>query len=146
MNHTRVLTLSDSRALQVIDNGIDSHRALVMLHGTPGVAEVWWTWLTRAAALGVRAMAVTRPGYYVSDRRPVGKVVDLNRDFAEILNQCGIEEFVTLGWSGGGPSTYLLAGGLGPGNLAAAWAAASPGRARPRIPRPPRAPRSAEVL
>ena len=117
MNHTRVLTLSDSRALQVIDNGIDSHRALVMLHGTPGVAEVWWTWLTRAAALGVRAVAVTRPGYYLSDRRPVGKVVDLNRDFAEILNQCGIEEFVTLGWSGGGP--YSLASTFLTGNKGA---------------------------
>lgn len=117
MNQTRLLTLTDGRSLEIIDNGINSARALIMLHGTPGVAEVWWTWLSRAAELGVRAIAVTRPGYYVSHRRPVGTVLDLNNDWMQVLHQCAVEEFVTLGWSGGGP--YSLASTFITGNRGA---------------------------
>jgi len=70
----------------------------------------WGTWLAAAADKGIRALAFTRPGYAGSDRKIDRTVIDANDDLEEILNQLGIDNFVSVGWSGGGP--YALASGL----------------------------------
>jgi pimeloyl-ACP methyl ester carboxylesterase len=71
---------------------------------------VWGTWLAAAAELGIRAIAFTRPGYASSDRKVGRSIIDANEDLVEILNQLAVENFVSVGWSGGGP--YALASGL----------------------------------
>jgi pimeloyl-ACP methyl ester carboxylesterase len=71
---------------------------------------VWGTWLAAAAEKGIRAIAFTRPGYAGSDRKVGHRIIDSNDDLQEILNQLDIENFVSVGWSGGGP--YALASGL----------------------------------
>jgi pimeloyl-ACP methyl ester carboxylesterase len=71
---------------------------------------VWGTWLAAAAEKGIRAIAFTRPGYAGSDRKVGHRIIDANDDLEEILNQLDIENFVSIGWSGGGP--YALASGL----------------------------------
>jgi pimeloyl-ACP methyl ester carboxylesterase len=71
---------------------------------------VWGTWLAAAAEEGIRAIAITRPGYAGSDRKVGHQIIDSNDDLEEICNQLGIENFVSVGWSGGGP--YALASGL----------------------------------
>jgi hypothetical protein len=71
---------------------------------------VWGTWLAAAAEKGTRAIAFTRPGYAGSDRKIGHSVIDVNDDLEEILEYLHIENFVSIGWSGGGP--YALASGL----------------------------------
>ena len=71
---------------------------------------VWGTWLAAAAEEGIRAIAFTRPGYASSDRKVGRSIIDANEDLVEILNQLAVENFVSVGWSGGGP--YALASGL----------------------------------
>ncbi len=113
-NTSQILTLSDGRKLEVFDNGIDSNQALLLLHGNPGVGEIWWTWLDYAASKGVRAIAVSRPGYFRSDRKEGRLVIDVNADWQEIFDQCGITEFVSIGWSAGTP--YATASSFMNGN------------------------------
>ena len=104
------LKLTDGRAIEYIDNGVLSKSALILHHGTPTSMTVWGTWLAAAAEKGIRAIAFTRPGYAGSDRKFGHRVINSNDDLGEILNQLEIENFVSLGWSGGGP--YALASGL----------------------------------
>ena len=104
------LKLPDSRCIEYIDNGVSSKSALILHHGTPTSMTVWGTWLAAAAELGIRAIAFTRPGYASSDRKVGRSIIDANEDLEEILNQLAVENFVSVGWSGGGP--YALASGL----------------------------------
>jgi len=104
------LKLPDSRCIEYIDNGVSSKSALILHHGTPTSMTVWGTWLAAAAELGIRAIAFTRPGYAGSDRKVGHRIIDANDDLEEILNQLAVENFVSVGWSGGGP--YALASGL----------------------------------
>jgi len=107
---SNALKLSDGRAIEYIDNGVSSKSALILHHGTPTSMTVWGTWLAAAAEKGIRAIAFTRPGYAGSDRKVGHRIIDSNDDLQEILNQLDIENFVSVGWSGGGP--YALASGL----------------------------------
>lgn len=104
------LKLPDGRCIEYIDNGVSSKSALILHHGTPTSMTVWGTWLAAAAELGIRAIAFTRPGYASSDRKVGRSIIDANEDLEEILNQLAVENFVSVGWSGGGP--YALASGL----------------------------------
>ena len=104
------LKLSDGRSIEYIDNGVSSKSALILHHGTPTSMTVWNTWLAAAAEEGVRAIAFTRPGYAGSDRKVDHRIIDSNDDLDQILNQLEVENFVSIGWSGGGP--YALASGL----------------------------------
>jgi pimeloyl-ACP methyl ester carboxylesterase len=104
------LKLPDGRCIEYIDNGVSSKSALILHHGTPTSMTVWGTWLAAAAELGIRAIAFTRPGYASSDRKVGRSIIDANDDLEEILNQLAVENFVSVGWSGGGP--YALASGL----------------------------------
>ena len=104
------LKLSDDRSIEYIGNGVPSKSALILHHGTPTSMTVWSTWLAAAAEKGTRAIAFTRPGYAGSDRKVDRTVIDANDDLEEILNQLEIDNFVSVGWSGGGP--YALASGL----------------------------------
>jgi pimeloyl-ACP methyl ester carboxylesterase len=107
---SNALQLSDGRSIEYIDNGVSSKSALILHHGTPTSMTVWGTWLAAAAEKGIRAIACTRPGYAGSDRKVSHRIIDANDDLEEILNQLDIENFVSIGWSGGGP--YALASGL----------------------------------
>ena len=107
---SNALQLSDGRSIEYIDNGVSSKSALILHHGTPTSMTVWGTWLAAAAEKGIRAIAFTRPGYAGSDRKVGHRIIDSNDDLEEILNQLDIENFVSVGWSGGGP--YALASGL----------------------------------
>jgi len=95
--------LSSGRELEVLDNGVDSTRAIVFHHGTPASASLWSQWFTYAADLGIRAISYSRAGYGTSDRDYGRSIVSVNKDISEVLASKGIERFVAIGWSGGGP-------------------------------------------
>jgi len=95
--------LKDGRELQFLDNECDSNSAVVFHHGTPGHSSMWHPWLTSLGSFGIRAFAISRPGYGESTRNIGRTVSSITADVSELLNFFGIEKFVSIGWSGGGP-------------------------------------------
>ena len=107
----------DGREVEILDNGINSERAIIFHHGTPGHASAWSSWLEEAALSGVRAISYSRAGYGTSDRNPGRSVISINNDIAQILDAKNISKFVSIGWSGGGP--HALANTFEPRNVGA---------------------------
>jgi pimeloyl-ACP methyl ester carboxylesterase len=107
----------DGREVEILDNGINSERAIIFHHGTPGHASAWSSWLEEAALSGVRAISYSRAGYGTSDRNPGRSVISINNDIGQILDAKNISKFVSIGWSGGGP--HALANTFEPRNVGA---------------------------
>ena len=107
----------DGREVEILDNGINSERAIIFHHGTPGHASAWSSWLEEAALSGVRAISYSRARYGTSDRNPGRSVISINNDIAQILDAKNISKFVSIGWSGGGP--HALANTFEPRNVGA---------------------------
>ncbi len=97
------ITLTDGRMLSYCDNGVVGTSSLLFHHGTPGNAQIWETFLEAAAAKGIRAISYTKAGYPGSDPASHGRISDTGEDYLELLKQLGVSEFVSIGWSGGGP-------------------------------------------
>lgn len=115
------LKLSDGRFLEYFDNGIASTNAIIFHHGTPAHASLWSAWLELAASRGIRALSFSRAGYGISDRNEGRTVFSNNGDVRELLDSFGIRDFVSIGWSGGGPhalATTMMSGSKGAITLA----------------------------
>ncbi|HET8595375.1 MAG TPA: alpha/beta hydrolase [Intrasporangium sp.] len=98
----RVVTTSDGRSLDVLDAGGDG-LAVLYHSGTPGGAVPWPAGIAAAREAGLRWVTYSRPGYGSSTPHPGRTVADAAADSASVLDALGIGEFVTFGWSGGGP-------------------------------------------
>ena len=96
-----ILKLRDGRALDYISNECDSSAAILFHHGTPGECTLWTPWIEEIS--DVRAIAASRPGYGLSDRRRGRTVADDFDDQSELLAHLGVTRFLSIGWSGGGP-------------------------------------------
>lgn len=93
--------LSDNRRFDFITNGVHSKQAILFHHGTPGECTLWSPWIDEIT--DVTAVAASRPGYGLSDRRK-GRTVAMDLDdHTQLLAYLGVEKFVSIGWSGGGP-------------------------------------------
>jgi pimeloyl-ACP methyl ester carboxylesterase len=104
--------LPNGRSLDVVTGG-DSGPAIVFHHGTPGAAESSPDWIAAAAQAGLRWVSFSRPGYGGSSRRAGRSVADNCSDVAALLDELGVDRFVSMGWSGGGPHA-LACGALLP--------------------------------
>jgi pimeloyl-ACP methyl ester carboxylesterase len=111
--------LSDGRRLEVLVAGPENGTPLVLHYGTPSAAVSFPPMIDAAAKLGLRAVIYSRPGYGDSTERPGRTVADAAADTAAVLDSLGAGEFVTLGWSGGGPHA-LACVALLPGRCLAA--------------------------
>jgi pimeloyl-ACP methyl ester carboxylesterase len=96
-----ILKLKDGRALDYITNGSDSKSAILFHHGTPSDCTLWQKWFSEITS--VKAIAASRPGYGLSDRRRGRNVAADIDDQSQLLDFFGIEKFISIGWSGGGP-------------------------------------------
>lgn len=96
-----MLTLQDGRKLDYLANDISRDAAILFHHGTPGDCTVWDEWLPQITS--VRALAASRPGYGLSDRRKRRTVASDIDNQRELLDHFGITRFISIGWSGGGP-------------------------------------------
>jgi pimeloyl-ACP methyl ester carboxylesterase len=95
--------------LDVMRHGPPGGRALVFHVGTPN-APAEFPLLTDALdERGWQLVAYARPGYAGSPRREGRSVADAATDTAAILDDLGIDRFVTIGWSGGGPHALACA-------------------------------------
>lgn len=99
--------------LEVLTSGPPDGFPLLYHSGTPSAA-VPFPLLERAATSArLRLVTYSRPGYGHSDPRgEPGTLVDDVADSVAVLDALGAAEFVTLGWSGGGPRALACAAAL----------------------------------
>ena len=110
----------EGRVLEALVAGPDDALPLVFHTGTPS-GLVWNAPLAEAAAArGLRTVLYARPGYGGSTAQPGRLVADAAADVDKILERIGADEFVTAGWSGGGPHALACAALLPVRCLAAA--------------------------
>jgi pimeloyl-ACP methyl ester carboxylesterase len=109
----QLLTLSDGRTLEALSIGPDEAPAVVFHFGTPqGIVDL--PPLSAAVrANGMRLVTWSRPGYGHSTPKPGRSVADVAADATEVLDALGVERFVNIGWSGGGPHALACSALLG---------------------------------
>jgi len=125
MTQREIITVPDGRQVEFIAAGPEGGMPLVLHEGTP-VGLVFPPLIPAAAVRrGLRCVVAARPGYGGSTSRPGRRVADVAADTATVLDVLGATEFVTMGWSGGGPHALACAALL-PGRCRAAATIASP--------------------
>ena len=115
------VTTRDGRMLEVLTGG-DPDGFPLLFHGGSPSAAVPYPPLDRAAAdAGLRLITYSRPGYGASTARPRPEpaMADDVADSEDVLSAADVGEFVTVGWSGGGPRALGCAALL-PGRCLAA--------------------------
>lgn len=109
-----LLHLPDGRALEYLTGGDPDGFPFVYHSGTPSAAVPYAPLWDAAAGAGLHLVTLSRPGYGASTPRvetdgwPVPISADAD-DTALLLDHLGMGEFVTLGWSGGGPRALACA-------------------------------------
>lgn len=111
---------TDGRRLEVLVSGPTGRMPLVYHGGTPTAPAPYAPLTDAAAAADLTLVTYARPGYAGSDPLPGRTVADAAGDVTAILDHLGAAEFVTLGWSGGGPHALACAALLAPRCRAAA--------------------------
>lgn len=109
----------DGRRLALYVAGDPDAMPLVLHHGTPGAALPYPPLVDAVTSRGLRYVAYSRPGYAGSTPEPGRSVADAAADVTDVLDHLGVGEFVTAGWSGGGPHALACAESL-PGRCLAA--------------------------
>jgi pimeloyl-ACP methyl ester carboxylesterase len=141
VDHDDVVPLPDGRRAQCWQGGSADGPAVIFLPGCPDSRLAALSGAAAACRLGVRLVAVNRPGYGLSD--PIGyaapaadspghRVVaeDLGHrlvadDVAAVADRLGIDRFAILGMSLGGPYALACAAAY-PDRVRAVGAVASP--------------------
>jgi pimeloyl-ACP methyl ester carboxylesterase len=100
---------ADGRSLEVFTAGPPDGLPVVFHTGTPSGLIEFQPRIDAATAHGLRTVQYARPGYGKSDSQPGRRVADAAADVEAILDHLGAAEFVTAGWSGGGPHTLATA-------------------------------------
>jgi len=119
--NTRLMVQArDGRRLEVLTSGADDGLPLLFHTGTPGGLVAFPPMAEAEAARGLRTVMYARPGYGESTAQPGRLVADCAADVAAILDHLGADQFVTAGWSGGGPHALACAALLPDRCLAAA--------------------------
>jgi pimeloyl-ACP methyl ester carboxylesterase len=103
------LTTQDGRQLEYLVTGPAEGRALLFHSGTPSAVVDFSGVTGAAAALGLRTIGYSRPGYGRSTARTGRSVADAVEDVTALLDELEVTDFLTLGWSGGGPHALACA-------------------------------------
>jgi pimeloyl-ACP methyl ester carboxylesterase len=101
--------VSGGGSLEVLVAGPQDGMPMVFHHGTPGGVALYRPMVAAAAERGLRTVLYGRPGYGRSTPRPGRQVADAAGDVTAILAELGARQFVTAGWSGGGPHALACA-------------------------------------
>jgi pimeloyl-ACP methyl ester carboxylesterase len=97
------LILPDGRNLEVVTSGTPSSSAILFHHGTPGSYKTWDKWLPSITDEGGFVITFSRAGYGMSSRNTGRTVIRNSEDTQAILEHFGVNRFVSIGASGGGP-------------------------------------------
>lgn len=106
-----MLPSGDGRDLEVLLGGDPDGFPWLFHSGTPSAAVPSATIDRQARAARLRLITYSRPGYGASTPRPwpYPRIADDLADSVRILDELGVDDFVTLGWSGGGPRALACA-------------------------------------
>ncbi|HUG47412.1 MAG TPA: alpha/beta hydrolase [Candidatus Limnocylindria bacterium] len=108
----RLLHLRDGRRLGYAEYGDPAGSPLIYFHGLGSTRVTCPPDDGSARDLGVRLVAVDRPGVGLSDPQPGRRLLDWPMDVLQLADQLDIGRFSVVGWSGGGPYAaacgYLL--------------------------------------
>ena len=115
----RLVRMADGRDIDVLTAGPEDGFPLVIHEGTPGGLVLNAKLGNAALERRLRPVLAARPGYERSTARPGRKVADVAADVAAVLDDLGAGEFVSIGFSGGGPHSLACAALL-PGRCLAA--------------------------
>jgi pimeloyl-ACP methyl ester carboxylesterase len=107
------------RVFTVYDDGAADGPAILYHHGTPAGGGPHPDWVQDVTGRGARLIAYDRPGYGGSTEAPDRTIADAAADCGAIMDELGVERFVTWGISGGGPHALACAALL-PDRVAAA--------------------------
>ena len=97
------LRLSDGRRLGYRVHGPSDGRPVLFFHGLGTSRVICPTDDALAEQLGMRLIAVDRPGIGLSDRLPGRRLLDWPADIAHLADALGLDDMSIVGWSGGGP-------------------------------------------
>ncbi len=97
------------RDLEVVRHGPADGRVLVSHVGTPSAPDEFLPLMRAVEERGWQLVSHARPGYAASTRRPGRTVADDAADVAAVLDHLGLDRFLTLGRSGGGPHALACA-------------------------------------
>ena len=122
-----IVQATDGRQLEALVSGPADGLTVVLHNGTPAGLMAAPAIVAAAAERGLRLVLYARPGYEGSTPDPGRRVRSAAADLAAVLDALGAGEFVTVGWSGGGPHALACAALL-PGRClaAASMAGAAP--------------------
>lgn len=120
----------DGRALEYLTGGDPDGFPLLFHYGTPCAARVFPTLDAAVRRRGLRLIGYSRPGYGASSPRPWSRpdgprLGDDVEDAVALLDGLGVGDFLTMGWSGGGPRAIACAA-LAAGRCRAAASLAGP--------------------
>ena len=114
-----IVQAAGGRQLEALASGPPDGLTVVLHNGTPAGLMPAPAIAAAAAERGLRLVLYARPGYEGSTPDPGRRVAAAAADLAAVLDALGIAEFVTVGWSGGGPHALACAALL-PGRCLAA--------------------------
>jgi pimeloyl-ACP methyl ester carboxylesterase len=103
MKGDKTLRLEDGRLLGYAVYGDPEGRPVFYFHGFPGSRLEARLADRVATRLGVRLIALDRPGFGLSDFKPRRTIFEWPDDVVKIADALGINRFATIGVSGGGP-------------------------------------------
>lgn len=104
-----VVRLADGRRLGYAEYGAPDGPPIFFFHGFGTTRLICPPDERPSNELGLRLIAVDRPGIGLSEPMPGRCLLDWPADIAELADTLGIGSFSIIGWSGGGP--YALACG-----------------------------------
>jgi pimeloyl-ACP methyl ester carboxylesterase len=103
------IKLPDGRVIEAVTSGPVESGALLFHLGTPNAALLFSPIVAAAARHDLPVVMFSRPGYAGSTPQPGRSVADVVPDTTSVLDAVGVESFVTIGWSGGGPHALACA-------------------------------------
>ena len=104
------VVVGDGRRLAVDDRGDLAGTPVLFVHGTPDSRLARHPDDGIAADLGIRLVAIDRPGIGHSDPDPLATPTSVADDHVAVLDHLGIERAGVLAWSSGAVPALALAG------------------------------------
>ena len=109
-----VIVLPDGRSLAYAEFGDPDGRPVLFFHGTPGYRLNPWATDAELRSVGVRLIALDRPGVGRSTSQPHRLLLDWPEDVRRLSDTLELEHFAVVGFSNGGPHAAACAYKLGP--------------------------------
>ncbi len=112
-SHDRLVRLPSGRRLGIAEYGDPDGLPVLAFHGAPASRVMFDVTDQDARRLGLRIIAVDRPGYGLSPLDYGATLARRTDAFAELVDMYGLDRLAVLGVSGGGPYAVALAARLG---------------------------------